>query len=331
MTHAFRVQNLGTRQLHIEVGSTTCKCTVGDLTANDIAPGSEAEVNLEWEAKSAPGPFRHGATLLTNDPENSQIELSVEGTVVESTTMIPSQLFFGNVHAGKTKHAELYLMAFLQEELKILSYHLGDEKSSERIQVVIEPCPVSELPNSEAHAGVRVRATLQADYTLGPIHDWLTVETNLAPADGVGEAVQDRVRKFNIPIVANVIGDISIFGSGWIAKRGLLKMGMIDSKRGKQSRLNIAIRGDHAAATELEIAGVEPKELRASLGARRVMGDRLVHVPLVVEVPAGTRAMTRRGEAFDEVAEIVISTSHPETPELRLRVIFAVHPLNGNQ
>ena len=329
MSHTFQVQNLGASPLHVEVGSTTCKCTVGDLTTNRIAPGAEAEVNVEWEAKTAPGPFRHGATLLTNDPDKSRIELIVEGTVVESTAMDPSQLFFGSVHAGETKQAKLYLMAFLQDEVWIKSHHLGDEQLAEQIQVAIEPCEVSELPSPEARAGVRVSATLHAGRALGPIHDWLTIEANFSDSDEVGdsgEGARDGVRKFNIPIVANVVGDMSIFGPGWITKRGLLKMGMIESDQGKISRLNIAIRGDHASAAELKIASVKPKELRASLGPRRVMGQQLVHMPLVVEVPAGTRAMTRRGEAFDEVSEIVISTNHPETPELKLRVQFAVHP-----
>jgi uncharacterized protein DUF1573 len=324
MSHAFLVQNLGDGMLQVEVGSTTCKCTVGDLTSNRIAPGAEAEVNLEWEAKSAPGPFRHGATLLTNDPEKSRIELIVEGTVVESTSMEPSQLFFGSVQAGETKQAQIYLMAFLQDKIRIESHHLGDEQMADEIQVKIEPCELDELPNPEARAGVCVSAVLHAGHTLGPIHQWLTIEANFEDSGAGGEEIKDGMRKFNIPIVANVIGDMSIFGPGLVAKQGLLKMGTIESDQGKISRLIIVIRGDHASTTELKIASAKPKELRASLGQRRVMGEHLVHVPLMVEVPVGTRAMTRRGEAFDEVSEIVISTNHPETPELKLRVVFSV-------
>ncbi len=335
MAHAFRVNNLGSSPLHVEVGSTTCKCTVGDLTTNQIAPGAEADVNLMWEAKSSPGPFRHGATLFTNDPAQSRIELTVEGTVVESTTLEPSQLFFGNVHAGETKEAEIVLMAFMQEEVHILTHHLGDEQLAEQIDVEIVPCAESELPNPEARSGIRVIATLRAGRTLGPLHDWLTLEAEFirlaeestAGKIDAGKKIQDNaIRKFNIPIVANVVGDISIFGSGWIAKRGLLKMGMIKSGEGKSSRLNLVVRGEHALTAELKIVKVMPEELRATLGERRVMGDQLVHVPLSIEVPIGTRPMTRRGKAFDEVSEIVISTNHPETPEIKFQVQFAVHP-----
>ena len=49
LAHVFLVRNVGGSPLHIEVGSTTCKCTVGDLSTSEVAPGKEAEVTLEWD------------------------------------------------------------------------------------------------------------------------------------------------------------------------------------------------------------------------------------------------------------------------------------------
>ncbi len=313
LSHAFKVHNVGGGPLHIEVGSTTCKCTVGDLTNNDIPPGSEGEVVLQWTAKTPPGPFRHGAVLLTDDPTQSRIELTVEGAVVESTALSPDKLYFGNVQAGETARAEVYLMAFLQEDVEILSRKFKEENLAEQISVEIKSCEKSELPNPEARAGVKIVATLHAGRTLGPIYGWLSTETNL-----------EQSPKVEIPLLANVIGDISIFGPSWIAKRGLLRLGLFRSDEGKKTRLNIAIRGEHASSTKLKISSVTPKELQAKLGERHKMNDHLVHVPLTVEVPVGTRPLARRGEDFDEIAEIVLSTTHPQTPELKLRVEFAV-------
>ena len=314
LTHAFQVRNTGDSSLHIKVGSTTCKCTVGGLSAEEVAPGEQAEVTLEWTAKTSPGPFRHGATLITNDPSQSRVELQVEGAVVESTSVMPNEFYFGNVRAGETRQAEIYLMAFLQDEIEIRSQQLSDPELANQIEIELVPCPKSELPQPDARAGLKLVATLHAGHTLGPIQTWFTVETNLK-----------NVAKLDIPLAANVIGDMSVFGPGWIAKKGMLRLGQVPSGKGKEVRLIVAIRGEHAVATKLKVETVQPEELRATLEPSRKMGEQLVHVPLVVEIPAGTRTMIRRGEEFGEAAEIILSTTHPQTAQLKLQVEFAVH------
>jgi hypothetical protein len=251
---------------------------------------------------------------LTNDPLQSRIELHVEGTVVESTSVVPSEFYFGNVRAGEIRREELYLLAFLQDEIEIQSHHFSDPEIAEQVDVKLGPSVSSDLPRPAARAGVKIEATLHAGRTLGPIHTWLTVETNL-----------EHARKLDIPLVANVIGDMSLFGPGWNAKRGLLRLGQVRSKEGKQTRLIIAIRGTHAENTELKIASVRPTELQATLGPSRRMSAQLVHVPLIVEIPAGTRPLLRRSERFGEAAEIDISTTHPKTSQLKLQVEFAVY------
>ncbi len=105
----------------------------------------------------------------------------------------------------------------------------------------------------------------------------------------------------------------------------MLRLGQVRSDEGKQTRLIIAIRGEHAETTELKVASVSPTELHATLGPSRRMAAQLVHVPLIVEIPAGTRPMLRRSERFGEAAEIAISTTHPETAQLKLQVEFAVY------
>jgi hypothetical protein len=314
LSHVFKVHNTGGSLLQLEVGSTTCKCTAGDLSTQEVAPGEMTEVTLEWTAKTPPGPFRHGATLITNDPLQLRVELYVEGAVVESTSVVPSEFYFGNVQAGETRQEALYLLAFSQDEIEIRSHRFSDPEIAKQVGLKMEPCQRSDLPKPDARAGVRVEATLHAGRTLGPILAWITVETNL-----------ERAGKIDIPLVANVIGDISLFGPGWLAKRGVLRMGQIRSEEGKQVRLIISMRGEHAGTTELKIAKVQPDELHATFGPSRKMGDQLVHVPLIVEVPAGTRPMIRRSERFGETAEIVISTTHPQTSQLKLQVEFSVH------
>ena len=313
MSHRFKIRNVGESPLRVNVASTTCKCTVGELDKNEIAPNQESDVLLEWVAKTAPGPFRHGAVLSTNDPTQSSIELTVEGQVIESTSMSPSQLFFGTMRTGESPKASLYLMTLLGEDVKVLDYEITDQALAKRVDIKITPAKISELPNSEAVGGVKIEATYRSGKRVGPFRGWLNVTTNLKKAE-----------KLMIPIGGNVQGDVSLFGPGWNAQRGLLRMGSFASAEGKSVRLNLAVRGESASEANWEVAEVDPPELKVSLGEARKMNDRLLHVPLQIEVPAGTRPMVRMGEPTSNEAQVVLRSNHPEIPDLQMRVKFAV-------
>ena len=70
-SHEFVVRNVGHSPLTLRVGSTTCKCTIGNVSDAPIPPGESVSVKLEWSALVNPGPFRQTATILTNDPLQS--------------------------------------------------------------------------------------------------------------------------------------------------------------------------------------------------------------------------------------------------------------------
>jgi hypothetical protein len=320
MKHKFKIRNVGDAPLHLEVVSTTCKCTVGDLANNEIAPGEQTEVELEWTAKTAPGPFRHGATLSSNDPRHSRIELVVEGEVVESTVMQPADLFFGPVSSHDNRAITATLVSNLEEEVKIIKHEFSDPEVGKHIKLDIVPLAKDELPTPQTRGGVKITATFEPGKSLGPFFTWLVLETNL-----------EKAPKLTVPVTGTVKGDIAIFGTGWNESQGVLRLGLIDGKQGKHVRLNLAIRGEHAPNTKLEIASVDPPELQVSLGEPKEMSKQLVHVPLFIDVPAGTRPMVRIAKTAGEEDDtqkgdgvIVLKSTHPDTEEVRLLVRFSV-------
>ena len=220
MSHVFKIRNVGKQPLHVEVESTTCKCTVGDLSTSDIAPGEEGEVLLEWVAKTGPGPFRHGAVLSSNDPTQSSINLSVEGQVVESTAMWPSELAFGSVRTGESSTAELYLLDFLDQDLKVLGYEISDEQIAQDMEIDIAPALPLDLPSPNATAGLKVTATFRSGNMVGPFRAWLTLSTNLAKAE-----------KLTVPIMGTVVGDLSIFGTRLECQKRFIAHGVPPGER----------------------------------------------------------------------------------------------------
>jgi hypothetical protein len=129
-----------------------------------------------------------------------------------------------------------------------------------------------------------------------------------------------------VPVYGTVKGDISIVSNRWNAASGTLRMDPVKSASGGSLNLDVAIRGEHAGDTEVKVASVKPSVLKATLGQRRQITDKLVWVPLTVEIPAGTRPMVRAGEDQGGEGEILLSTTHPTTSEVRLRVLFTVQP-----
>jgi hypothetical protein len=322
--HTFPLRNEGKGPLTVNYVSHTCKCTkvmFGDKPVEPgavvtVPPGDELGIMLEWAAKVPPGPFRHGAAFTTTDDELKRVELTVEGEIVTSTTLEPSQLDFGFMHVDKPGKAEMVVMAFLEPKVEILSHEVLDEKLAEKVTVSFEPLAPGQFPNPQAKAGIKVIATYDPKGTLGPFGGSLRLTTNIKKAP-----------QLEVPIIGSVKGDVSIFApAGWNEATGILRMPTITSATGGKSQVFVTIRGEHAATTTLSLDRVEPEVLKATLGEAQKLRDRLVRVPLTIEVPPGTRPMARMGEDQGGEGEIVLATTHPGTSSIRLRVYFTVQP-----
>lgn len=322
-SHSFPIRNVGARPLTVTFVSHTCKCTTVQLDGSDVEPGDsivvppggEKAAFLEWEAKVPAGPFRHGATFSTNDPALSRLELTVNGEIVGSTSLAPTQLVFHDARVGQTAKAELIVMSYLEPEVKILSHEVLDEELAKKMQVEFEPVPKEQLPSKEAQAGIRVTAIYDSGGALGPFGGDLRLETNLKQSP-----------RLVAPIYGNVKGDVSIFGKGWTETNGLLRMDPATTALGGSAKLSVKIRGEHASQTKLSVARVDPPELKATLGEPQELRKDLVDVPLLVEIPRGTPPMVRAGEDQGGEGEIILATTHPTTKEVRLRVSFSVKP-----
>jgi hypothetical protein len=312
-SHEFEFRNAGDAPLTLTVGGTSCKCTIGNVSNEAIQPGKSVKVKLEWSALVNPGPFRQTASILTNDPRQSRIELSVEGEVTEATGIYPPDFTFDKVAAGEAKSADVYLMAMAQDDLNVSHPELSNTETRQFFDVVVEPVDRKSLPNPAAKAGVRVRVTTKPGLRMGRFDQWLAVSTNIPDAE-----------KIKIPIVGRVVGNISVYGRMWNEDQGVLRLGRVKSAEGVKAPLTVVIRGDKAEGTELTVATIDPPELKAKLGEPKKVKDGLVHVPLEIEIPAGTPPMARLDIDQHDEARVVLKTNQPDIPEVVLGIRFAV-------
>jgi hypothetical protein len=312
-SHRFEVKNVGNAPLTLQVGQTSCKCTLGEVTGDAIPPGGTTHVELEWTAKVDNGPFRQTATVITNDPLQSKVELSIEGEIVDATAVQPSDFVFDKVAAGEAKSAEVYVMALVQDEIEVSDAELSDPATREKFDVKIERVERELLPNPNAKDGVKVTLTAKSDLPIGRFDQWLSVETNLKDGE-----------KLEIPVIGRVVGDISVHGVAWSDEQGALAIGKVKSSEGARQKVNVVVRGATANDVKFEVQSVDPPELKVTVGEPKRLNDELMHVPIEIEVPAGTRPMVRLNTAQSEPGRIVLTTTHPKVKELVLGVRFAV-------
>lgn len=90
--HEFTVRNEGDAPLLLERGGTSCKCTMSDLPENEIPPGRAVKVRVASKIESEDGPFRHRATIVTNDPDRRFIDFSLTGEVRTVLSMSRSRI-----------------------------------------------------------------------------------------------------------------------------------------------------------------------------------------------------------------------------------------------
>jgi hypothetical protein len=278
-----------------------------------IPPGGSTHVLLEWKALSDDPAFRQTATLMTHDPLQSQMELTIEGQITESTNVSPPDFMFDKITTGETKSAEVFLMAMLEDELEVSEAKISDPAVADKFDVRIEPVEHDKLPNPAAKKGVKITVTAKPGLPVGRLNQWLSLHTNLADA-----------QTLDIPLIGRVVGDISVHGIDWNEEAGMLSLGKVKSAEGRRGRVNVVVRGPHAGDVKVEVQSVDPPELKTSVGEPKKLTDTLFHFPVEVEVPAGTRPMVRLNTAQGDEARIVLKTTHPVIKELVLGVRFSV-------
>jgi hypothetical protein len=313
-SHTFRITNRGDHPLDLRKGSTSCKCTITKFEDRSVEPGKTAEIVLEWTARTAGDAFREVATIFTNDPKRTRLDLTVTGRIIETLELEPREFLFGKMLVGQEKTVRVRLLSYRNESLAILEAKLGDSETSRFFDVVIEPIPADQWTDAGAKSGVLVALTVRPGLPIGPFREQLELKTN----------VGDR-ETLRVYVEGHVVSDISIVGRGWSEDLGVLSIGRVNGQEGTKRKLAVFIRGNDSDAIQFETVKKSPDFLQIHFGKRTVIqGGRVVKLPLIVEIPPGVGPVSRLGTQQGDLGEILIQTNHPRAQQLRLRVRFVV-------
>ena len=314
MSHDFVFTNEGDAPLTLVAGETTCKCAVSELANDTLAPDESTTVTVEWTAKIKGDKFRQSATILTNDPRQRKVELTVSGMITDSVRIEPSSVVFSRLLTGSEQTAQVRVLSFLSDDFEIVGKKLVREELADLFLVGERDLSSDELRASGALAGKQLTVTAKAGLPVGHFEQELELTTNLS----------GRTRLI-IPVRGRVAGELSIIGSGWNRKQSTLSFGTVDRDKGARAQLHIMVRGAEGTTIEISPLRITPAELQVTVGKpKSIKGGRVVQVPLTVAIPPGTPPMVHLGTQHGGLGEILLKTNHPREKELRLKVRFAV-------
>lgn len=315
-SHDFVFTNKGTAPLALSSGATSCKCTVSLLDKGDIPPGKSTKVTVKWKTKEVIGPYRQTALILTNDPDHLEVTLTLVGEVTVAVRNDPPELIFSRLSVGETADGLVRLLCYLPSpRLRIIDFKLSDQATAKYFQVTHEELPEAEVRKEKgAKSGILLRVKVKPGLPQGPFQQTILLATNLESNPAV-----------TVPLRGTVASDITIAGAGWDPDLGVLNIGTVPGRTGTGWRLLLIVRGPHAKEVKFESAHVEPEFLRVEFGrTTSAPTDTMTQTPLFIRIPEGTRPVNHLGSEQGKLGEILLTTTHPQVPQLRIRVRFAV-------
>ena len=102
--HTFTIKNTGQGYLDIRGVKTSCGCTTGEPSKMHVAPGDTSEIAVAFDTHFQKGHQVRTITASTNDPDNPQVAMTMQGIVKKQVEAQPDEVAFGDVKRGSEQH-----------------------------------------------------------------------------------------------------------------------------------------------------------------------------------------------------------------------------------
>lgn len=174
----FIVRNAGTEPLVIDSVETHCGCVQGWVEQNTVLPGHTLPIHVRVTASVYPGKTpRKTVTVVTNDPDTPVTTFIVYGVIVDSFTIEPAPVEFGEIEPGTSPELPVIVRAQDTEPVRAAEVTISAD------MIRVERHPEKEVDDVVAALTLRPAP----DAPLGPFDLRLTVAFD--PATGLTPAV----------------------------------------------------------------------------------------------------------------------------------------------
>jgi hypothetical protein len=308
--HSFEIRNVGTAPLTLHVAGTSCKCTVGGVSASQIAPGDKAQVTLEWHAKYKDQEYWQTAEVHTNDPVRPILTLRIEGKVRPRFNAEVAELVVSPMAPGNGATAQVVLFSPTWTDMEIV----GVTTTLAGISTELLPAEDSDLKRLGATSARVLRVNIPDNLPSGEFRDAIRIQA--APKDRRLE-----VENLELSLRGQILPRYRILGP--LDERNSLVLGQIPHGTGKSIRVLIKLRDEEQSLPVTSIE-TDPSFLKVSVAPHL---EKEAATPglfdLTIEVPADAPVCQYSGNPD---GKLVIRTGHPRVPEISLKMNLSITP-----
>ncbi|GAA4429501.1 DUF1573 domain-containing protein [Bremerella cremea] len=296
-SHTFLVKNEGDAPLKLEQGPSSCSCTLLGLESDEIAPGEQAEIKLEWTLKFKEGGFRQSATVYTNDPQRKEIEFVVFGLTETRFGLSEPSMVFSSVLVGQAgAFRECYLYSRTWKEMENVDFHVKTEIPGLKVEVL--PLTESELAELDTRSACKVRVEVPKDLEAGHHVGQIVFTANDA------EDTDKEVAETTLTVEVRVKQPGYRFYSPAIDGFGRIQLGKVDQATGSEV-LKINFRVDQGAEPwEPSDVFRFPESMDVKI---ETIDEKIGLFQLQIQIPPG---MPKGNYYGQHVGRIVISSDH---------------------
>ncbi len=250
-SHTFEIRNEGKVDLLLKAGETSCKCTVGRLNSEVVAPLGSTQVTLEWNTGYQAEDYEQSAVVHTNDPAQPTIKLTVHGKVKAELVVRDLAIELPAVDAGITTKSSTFLYSQLWQDFVVEDVTCD----LPGFEWAVDPIETKDLPEGDLEAVSAWRLNLAALPTQQGAFSG-KAKIFARPSSG-GELIEREVS-----ISGRVRSPIS-FHDPELHQESGLDLGIM--VRGTEHRRSLIVRLRDNPNRTLTVLNVLPGELKAEL------------------------------------------------------------------
>lgn len=190
----FSFTNTGDTTLEILDHRATCGCTVPEISKRSLLPGESASIKVVFHPAHKKGTQHQTVTLMTNAPDQQQVQLTINAEVRQTTWTDQPVSHFSRIEKGDTRTLAVDVYSRVPN-FKIDSIALSNEVAFQA--KLGEPVEVPGDSEGEKLRKQTITVSLATTSPIGNFTETLVIRTN----DPRKPVIQQQV-------IAEVIGDL---------------------------------------------------------------------------------------------------------------------------
>jgi len=215
INHDFVIRNTGDTVLRIEEVRPACGCTVANYDES-IAPGASGKIHAVLDTTDQTGPISKGLTVITNDPDNPRLTLTIKAEVSQRLFVRPGFARFVQTKGSGVGQIDQIIFTRDFDDLEVL------EVKSPYPFITAEAREATEEELLEEASGKQWVVTVKLDYDQAPVGslaDYVRIHTNHPKQEVVSVPVTGFVRPMYVLTPAEAdFGEIEVEEDGtWAA------------------------------------------------------------------------------------------------------------------